>query len=72
MEQCHVADARTIAGESEAIEEDTLARRERRRHAAATDANAPGAGEGDDRVEAGNERNQAQEAAIGLSRHIRL
>ena len=72
LEQRHVSDTRTIAGEGEAIKEDTLARQECRRHAATVDANAPGAGESDDRVEARNDRNQAQEAAMGLSRHIRL
>ena len=72
LQQRHVPHTRTIAGEGEAIEEDTLARQERRRHAAAVDANAPGAGERDERVEARNGRDQAQEAAKGLSRHIRL
>ena len=72
LQQRYVSDTRTIAGESEAIEEDALTRQERRRHAAAVDADAPGTGESDDRVEARNGRNQAQKAAMGLSRHIRL
>lgn len=67
-----VSRLRAIPGEGEAIEEDALTRQERRRHAAAADANAPGEAKGDERVEAGNGRNEAEETAAGLSGHIRL
>jgi len=72
LQQCHIPRTRTITGEGEAIEEDTLAGQDRRGHAAAVDADAPGGGENEESVKARNDRNQTQEAAKGLSRHIRL
>ena len=72
LHEHYIARSRTMPGEGEAIEEDALTLQEGRRHAAAFDTNAPGAGESDERVEAGNGRDQAQETATELSRHIRL